>query len=117
MRNGNFRWRILPAILSLSAFFMLAGCAKIDVRLGDEGKKGDREQSRKKVDKGEAISIARNLARSEGMDLGGYKVNDKKVDDGARWVLFDRKGMRPGYPRHFAVYVGRYGEARVYKDR
>ncbi len=107
----------LMLLLAGAMAFASAGC--FSLKIGDEpGDDDKKEKKESKVDKDDAVKIARRLARDEKINPRDYKVRDEKAEKGW-WILFDHKsyGERVGFPYHFAVNVMFDGRAVLLKSR
>jgi hypothetical protein len=116
--NAVATWReklcVVLAGVALAAF--AGGC--VDIKVGPDNGRDDDYHEARKIDKDEAVRIARGMVRDAGWKDSDYEVCDKKTDD-AYWVLFDhkRQGERTGDPYHLAVRVQMYGDCTLYRAR
>jgi hypothetical protein len=73
------------------------------------------EPPTKKVSKDEAYSIAKTVARREGVRPGEYEIHDKEIGD-VFWVIFERKRPRGDEWRdHFTIRVAPDGAVEFYR--
>jgi hypothetical protein len=124
---------ITTALLACLGLF--AGCVNVDVpdvdvdapgvrvRTNDRSDRYEnddyddpgRGSSRQKVSKSEAYSIAKSVARREGVRSGEYEIHDKEIGD-VFWVIFERERPRGHEWRdHFTIRVAPDGEVEFYR--
>ena len=97
-------WSGLVVLVSVG---LLSGCINVKVDADGWAQKG-----LSKLEKKQAVSIAKSKARDEGYNVDQYVVtaNEAKGQSGGWWVLFDKP--RP-QGDHFSVFVDAEGKATL----
>ena len=117
-KPGAWREKLLVAVVAVLTAGLLAGCLNVNADVGPLVGNHSRSGNAKRIDKSEAVRVARRVVRNSGCNPDDYKVRDKKADNGY-WVLFDHKkhGNRTGYPYHMAVRVPETGGATLFRTK
>jgi hypothetical protein len=127
------QWTIAAALVSLLGAMLLGGgCINVKVpdvdvdapgvRVQTNGDRADRhgddrydEPVRDKVSKSEAYSIAKTVARRQGVRPEEYDIHDKEIGD-VFWVIFERERPRGDeWQDHFTIRVAPDGAVEFYR--
>ncbi len=128
------QWTVATLAVATIAF-VLGGCINVKVpdvdvdapgvRVQTNGDRADRsdrydedrygEPARDKVSKSEAYSIAKTVARRQGVRPEEYEIHDKEIGD-VFWVIFERERPRGDeWQDHFTIRVAPDGAVEFYR--